>query len=88
MSNTENNIILEIEARPNSREEKIEQKEGKIKIYVKAPAEKGKANIAIIKIFSKLGPCRIISGFTSKKKKILISASKEGLDNFLLSRKV
>ena len=83
-----NGIVIDIEVKPNSEKERIDQIDGKIKVYVKAPAEKGKANFAIIKLFSKLGPCQIISGLTSKKKRILISASKEELDNFLLSRKI
>ena len=79
-------IIVDIEVRPNSGQEKIEQAEGKIKVYIKAPAEKGKANMAIIKLFSKLGPCQILSGLTSKKKRIYIETGEEKLKEFIAGR--
>ena len=79
-------IVIDIEVRPNSGQEKIEHAGDRIKIYLKAPAEKGKANIAIIKLFSKLGPCQILSGLTSKKKRIYIETDEEKLKGFIADR--
>jgi len=79
-------IVVDIDVRPNSGHEKIEHVADRIKVYIKAPAEKGKANIAIIKLFSKLGPCRILSGLTSKKKRIYIETDKEKLKEFIAGR--
>lgn len=44
------------------------------RVTVKAPPEKGKANLAVIKLFSKhfKKTARIISGFTSKEKLLKI----------------
>jgi len=78
-----NGIVVDIGVRPGSSKENIEQKYGKIKISIKEPAEKGKANFAIIKLFSRLGPCYIISGLTSRKKKILIGTSEEEFMRFI-----
>lgn len=44
-----------------------------LKIWVKQPPEKGKANKEITRIFSKIDPdARIISGLKSSRKKILL----------------
>lgn len=82
----EKGIIVDIEVRPNSGKEKIEQVDDRIKVYIKAPAEKGKANMAIIKLFLKLGPCQILSGLTSKKKRIYIETDEEKLKGFIVGR--
>jgi len=79
-------IVIDLEVSPNSRQEGIEQSEDRIKVHIKAPAEKGKANIAIIKLFSKLAPCRILSGLASKKKRIYIETDEEKLKEFLASK--
>jgi uncharacterized protein (TIGR00251 family) len=81
-----NGIVIDIEARPNSGKEKIEHAGDRIKVHIKAPAEKGKANIAIIKLFSKLGSCQILSGLTSKKKRIYIETDEEKLKEFIASK--
>jgi len=83
-----NGIVIDIEVKPNSEKEKIDQSDCRIKVYVKAPAEKGKANFAIIKIFSKLSPCQIVSGLTSKKKRLFLQTTEEKFKDFLVSRKV
>jgi hypothetical protein len=47
-----------------------EQADGSLVVWVKAKAEKGKANIAVVKLLSKHfgGRVRIISGITSRQK--------------------
>lgn len=47
-------MILHINVKPNSKEEKVEKiSEGEYKICLKEPARDGKANIALIKMLSK-----------------------------------
>ena len=56
---------------PGSRMERVdEQGDGSLVVWVKARAEKGKANIAVVKLLSKHfgGRVRIISGITSRQK--------------------
>lgn len=45
------------------------------RIKVKEPPEKGKANLAVVKLMSRhfKKPARIVSGFTSKEKLVEIS---------------
>ncbi|MEA3378630.1 MAG: DUF167 domain-containing protein [Nanoarchaeota archaeon] len=59
----------------NAKKNKIELiEEGSYKVYIKAPPEKGKANMEIIKLFSRKfkSPAKIIKGKSSKKKVIEI----------------
>ncbi|MBI4015592.1 MAG: DUF167 domain-containing protein [Candidatus Aenigmarchaeota archaeon] len=60
---------IEVKAKPGSKEEKAEFRDGKLIVFLKEPAEKGKANIALIKLLSGIfGSARIVSGVKSKKK--------------------
>jgi len=64
-------LRISIMVRPGSREEKVEEQEdGSYIVKVKAPAEKRKANAAVVKLLSKHfnADVRIISGFTSHHK--------------------
>ena len=63
------NDTLEILVIPNSSKNEIIIKNG-VKVYVTAPPDKNKANIAVIKLLSKLtnGKARIIKGLKSRKK--------------------
>jgi len=76
-------IVIDIEVRHSSREMRIEQINDKIKVYIKEPAEKGKANLAIVRLFSKHAPCQIVSGLTSKKKKLLMKTTEEEFVKFI-----
>ena len=67
------NNRLNIVVRPNSPKNEIagyDENRDAVKVSIKAPAEDNKANIEIIKFFSKLTGknVRIISGLKSKKK--------------------
>lgn len=69
------NNKLKIIVKPNSSKTEITGFEkDKIKVNVKAPADKNKANLEIIKFFSKLLKKKIIikSGLTSKEKTLEI----------------
>ena len=61
---------------PNSAENKLVQKEGKVILYLQAPPEKNKANKALIKFFKEHynQRVRIVSGLKSREKVIEIMA--------------
>jgi uncharacterized protein YggU (UPF0235/DUF167 family) len=56
---------------PGSRMERVdEQADGSLVVWVKARAEKRKANVAVVKLLSRHfgGRARIVSGITSRQK--------------------
>jgi len=69
---------LNIKAKPNSREEKVEKiDENNFVVFVKEPPEKGKANDAIrnaLAVYFKTGSScvKIVSGYSSRNKIIEI----------------
>ncbi|MFH2021630.1 MAG: DUF167 domain-containing protein [archaeon] len=66
------NNTLEIIVKPNAKKNELLLENGRIKAAIKAPAEDNKANLEIIKFFSKLTgkKVRIISGITNRHKKL------------------
>jgi len=71
--NSSRGAIVEILVTPSSKKESVEYDGNTLKIRVKEPADKGKANKAVIRLVSKkLGGCELVSGFTSKRKVFLI----------------
>ncbi|MBT4540653.1 YggU family protein [Candidatus Woesearchaeota archaeon] len=68
-----NNNLLKIIVKPNSNKSEIigydDSKQG-VKVNIKAPADKNKANIEVVKFFSKLlkKEVKIKTGLTSKEK--------------------
>lgn len=76
-----NNLLkpgkLKVIVRPNSKKDEIlgwDNSKQALKIAISAPAEKNKANIALVKFFSKLTgkPVRILTGLKSKEKTLMI----------------
>ena len=70
--------FLKIVVKPNSKKNQVlgyDTAKKAVKVAISAPAEKGKANIEVIKFFSKLlgKPVGIKSGLTSKEKLLKIS---------------
>ena len=65
-------MMLEIFVIPNSKKFKIENKKGRIKIYVKSEPENNMANHELIKELSRLTgkPVQLLSGVRSKLKRI------------------
>ncbi|RME54536.1 DUF167 domain-containing protein [Candidatus Woesearchaeota archaeon] len=63
---------LNIVVKTNAKKTRIVEDNGIIKVEVKAPPENNKANMEIIKLFSKKykTKARIVQGATSKKKVI------------------
>ncbi len=73
-------MIIEARVKPNSSSEKIELKENLLLVHIKAPAEKGKANRALLKLMKEtFGFARIVSGETSRKK--FVEIPQESLDD-------
>ena len=71
------NNILKIIVKPNSNKSEIigyDDTREAIKVNIKAPADKNKANIEVVKFFSRLlkKEVRIKVGLTSKEKVLLI----------------
>lgn len=67
---------LSVVVKPNSKKTEILSWDGKVmKVAVAKPPENNKANIELVKFLSKkLGKSvRILNGFTSKKKLLLVS---------------
>ncbi|ODS38461.1 MAG: YggU family protein [Candidatus Altiarchaeales archaeon WOR_SM1_86-2] len=68
--------VVEIEVVPNSKSFKIGYNESseRLRVRVKAPAVKGKANKAVAKALSGLlnAKCEIVAGNLSKKKTVLV----------------
>lgn len=67
-------MILKIKAKPNSKKQKIVQKENYYEVHLKSAPENNKANMELTKLLQKYfkKEIRIKSGFTSKNKFIEI----------------
>ena len=78
-------MIVEISVVPKSGRFRMYEKDGKIKVYLKSPAEENKANLEIVKEFEKLfgKPVRIIAGLKSKKKKIELPVTEDEWNAFV-----
>ncbi|MEW6748399.1 MAG: DUF167 domain-containing protein [Candidatus Micrarchaeota archaeon] len=78
-------MIVEVTVAPNSKRFSLSVKDGRLKAALKSPPENNRANIELIKGLSKaLGaPVRIISGQTSKRKKLDIAIDEDGWGAFL-----
>jgi len=62
---------ITVDVKPKSKKDNVEViSEGHLMVHVRAPASKGKANVAVTKLLKKhLGkPVSIISGHTSSRK--------------------
>jgi uncharacterized protein (TIGR00251 family) len=80
-------MILEVVVAPNSRKFSISAKDGRLRIALKSPPENNKANIELIRELSRhLGkPVRLLSGHSSRKKKVEIPLSDEEFVLFMKS---
>ena len=82
-------VILEVNVKPNSKEFKIVVEGDEIVVFcVEAPV-KGKVNKELIKEFSRLfhNKVELVSGFTSKQKKLLIRGFRKSEAERILLRK-
>ena len=78
-------MIFDVTAVPRSRRFSISSKDGKVKIFLRSVAEDNKANAELIRELSKLlgSPVRLVSGHTSRRKRIEIGISEAGWAAFL-----
>ena len=78
-------MMVEVTVVPNSRKFSISVKDSRVKIHLKNPPENNKANIELIKELSgRLGcPVSIVSGQTSKRKRLEIGTSEQEWKKFL-----
>ncbi len=84
-------ILIDIEVVPGSKKEFLEYDEwtNRIKVKVKEPAVKGKANSGVVRTFSELfGNCEIVSGDLSRKKTVLVLNSTLKSVNEILTREM
>ncbi len=68
---------LEIKVFPKASREEIKEKDGLLKVYIKAAPDKGKANKAVIDLISreykvKKSSVKIVKGFTNRNKVVEI----------------
>ena len=79
----ESGVVLEVKVQPKASRNKIEKaEEGKLKVKVTVPPEKGKANKAVIELLSKAlkvpkSRIEIIKGETSRIKTVFIDGISE-----------
>jgi len=82
-------VILEVSVKPRSKEFKILADKNEIVVFCREEPVKGKVNRELIKKFSKLfhKEVELVSGFTSKQKKVLVKdAEKSEVEHALLHK--
>jgi uncharacterized protein (TIGR00251 family) len=79
ISESEGNVILQLQVKPNSKKQEItlDSLDRKIAVFVKAPPDKGKANKELLKFITRIleknsTDILIIAGQTSRDKTVLI----------------
>lgn len=74
MEQTSDGVILDINVKPNSKQFRLVFEPSELQVFCRETPVKGKANKELTKELTKVfkKQVAIISGFTSKKKKILI----------------
>jgi len=74
MMKTDRGVVLDLYVKPDSREFKIEVEDDELVVYCRESPVKGKVDRELIKELSRVFKRKVelISGFTSRQKKILI----------------
>jgi len=80
-------MILEISVVPNSPKFSVSYKNGRLKVMLTSEPEKNRANIELIQNLSKLlgKQVRIVSGLTSKRKKLAVDMTEGEWNAFIAS---
>jgi uncharacterized protein (TIGR00251 family) len=75
VNETKNGAVIEVFVKPNSKRFKITVDDGEIVVFCTEQPVKGKVNKELVKEFSKLFHTKveIVSGLTSKQKRLLIA---------------
>lgn len=87
---TDQGIVLNVYVKPDSREFKIEIEDDGLVVHCKESPVKGKVNRELMKELSKVfkTETKITSGFTSKRKRVLITnVNSEKVDEILSAYK-
>lgn len=74
LEKTNDGVVIDIHVKPNSKQFRIAVESDEVVVFCRAAPTKGKANRELTKEFSRLFKKRvdILSGFSSRQKKILI----------------
>ncbi|MFZ0965546.1 MAG: DUF167 family protein [Candidatus Bathyarchaeia archaeon] len=82
-------VILDVNVKPNSKEFKIVVEGDEIVVFCVEEPVKGKVNKELVKEFSRLfhSKVELVSGFTSKQKKLLIRGFRKSEVERILLRK-
>jgi uncharacterized protein (TIGR00251 family) len=89
INETKDGVILEVNVKPRSREFKIVIEDDEILVFCVEEPVKGKVNKELVKEFSRLfrKKVELVSGFSSKQKKLLIrDFGKSDVERVLLSK--
>ena len=75
MQETALGVVLDVHVKPNSKEFRLELADDEVVVSCREAPVKGKVNKELLKKFSRLfnRKVELVSGFTSRQKKILIS---------------
>lgn len=95
ISESENNVVLHLQVKPNSKKQEIvvDSFDKKITIFVKAQPDKGKANKELLKFMAKIlekttSDISIVAGQTSRDKTLLIkNDTKQNVETKILEFK-
>jgi hypothetical protein len=89
INETKEGLTLEVFVKPRSKEFKVTVEGDEITVYCQEDSVKGKVNKELVKQFSKLFHKRVklVSGFTSRQKKLLIRDAKKDEVETLLAHK-
>lgn len=92
ISESENNVVLQLQVKPNSKKQEIivDSFDKKITVFVKAQPDKGKANKELLKFMAKImekttSDISIVAGQTSRDKTIIVrNDSKQNVERKIL----
>lgn len=92
ISESENNVVLHLQVKPNSKKQEIvvDSFDKKITIFVKAQPDKGKANKELLKFMAKIlekttSDISIVAGQTSRDKTLLVkNDTKQNVESKIL----
>ena len=89
ISEVRDGVILDVNVKPNSKEFKIVVEGDEIVVFCVEKPVKGRVNKELLKEFSRLfhSKVELVSGFTSKQKKLLIRGFRKNEAERILLRK-
>ena len=88
LQETAQGVVLDVHVKPNSKQFKVELDGDEVVVWCRGAPVKGKVNKELLKQFSRLFGQRVqlVSGFTSRQKRLLISdIGVEGVNQILVS---